>query len=110
MKPTKKPTWFAMAVLVAFGMAVSHTAAADDKAAAAAPAAAPAVAPGTVAGPGGVQYKQKTTYDFDDDTVEGDLVRPDGEFVDSRHNAKHSSLIKIRESFVPEMLKSVEAI
>ena len=69
--------------------------------------AAPA---GAASGPGGVQYKQKTTYDFDDDTVEGDLVRPDGEFVDSRRGAKHSSLIKIRENFIPEMLKSVEGI
>ena len=61
-------------------------------------------------GGNGVTYKQKTVYDFDDDTVEGDLVRPDGEFVDSRKNAKHSSLIKIRENFIPEMLKSVEGI
>ena len=59
---------------------------------------------------GDVTYKQKTVYDFDDDTVEGDLVRPDGEFVDSRKAAKHSSLIKIRENFIPEMLKSAEDI
>jgi hypothetical protein len=59
---------------------------------------------------GDVTYKQKTVYDFDDDTVEGDLVRPDGEFVDSRKGAKHSSLIKIRENFIPEMLKSAEDI
>lgn len=77
--------------------------------AAAPAAAAPAGAPGA-AGGNGVQYKQKTVYDFDDDTVEGDLVRPDGEFVDSRKNVKHSSLIKIRENFIPEMLKSVESI
>ena len=57
-----------------------------------------------------VQYKSKTVYDFDDDTVEGDLVRPDGEFVDTRKGAKHSSLIKIRENFIPEMLKSAEDI
>ena len=57
-----------------------------------------------------VTYKQKTVYDFDDDVVEGDLVRPDGEFVDSRRAAKHSSLIKIRENFIPEMLKSAEDI
>jgi hypothetical protein len=49
-------------------------------------------------------------YDFDDDVVEGDLVRPDGEFVDSRKAAKHSSLIKIRADFIPEMLKSAEDI
>jgi len=57
-----------------------------------------------------VTYKQKTVYDFDDDVVEGDLVRPDGEFVDSRRSAKHSSLIKIRENFIPEMVKSAEDI
>jgi hypothetical protein len=57
-----------------------------------------------------VQYKQKTVYDFDDDIVEGDLVRPDGEFVDSRKNAKHSSLIKIRGDFIPELVKSAEDI
>jgi hypothetical protein len=57
-----------------------------------------------------VQYKSKTTYDFDDDVVEGDLVRPDGEFVDTRRGAKHSSLIKIRQDFIPEMIKSAEDI
>lgn len=57
-----------------------------------------------------VQYKSKTVYDFDDDVVEGDLVRPDGEFVDTRKGAKHSSLIKIRENFIPEMIKSAEDI
>ncbi|MGZ6142652.1 MAG: adventurous gliding motility protein CglF [Myxococcales bacterium] len=67
-------------------------------------------APPAPAAGGDVTYKQKTVYDFDDDTVEGDLVRPDGEFVDSRKAAKHSSLIKIRENFIPEMLKSAEDI
>jgi hypothetical protein len=67
------------------------------------PAAAPAAG-------GDVQYKSKTVYDFDDDVVEGDLVRPDGEFVDTRKGAKHSSLIKIRENFIPEMIKSAEDI
>jgi hypothetical protein len=59
---------------------------------------------------GDTQYKSKTVYDFDDDTVEGDLVKPDGEFVDTRKGAKHSSLIKIRENFIPEMIKSAEDI
>ena len=60
------------------------------------------------AGSGNVVYKQRTVYDFEDDVVEGDLVRPDGEFVDTRRAAKHSSLIKIRENFIPEMLKWAE--
>ena len=56
------------------------------------------------------QYKKETRYDFDDDLVEGELMRPDGVLVDSIRKAKHSSLIKIRENFVPEMLKSAEDI
>jgi hypothetical protein len=72
--------------------------------------AAPAAFAQDTGGGGGVQYKQKTVYDFDDDVVEGDLVRPDGEFAEVRSKAKHSSLIKIRENFIPEMLKSAEDI
>lgn len=57
-----------------------------------------------------VTYKKETKYDFDDDMVEGDLVKPDGEMVGSTGKAKHSSLIKIRQNFIPEMLKSAEDI
>lgn len=49
-----------------------------------------------------------TTYDFEDDLVTGDLVRPDGEMLNVRRRGSRSSLIRIREHFVPEMLKSVE--
>ena len=58
----------------------------------------------------GVVYKKKTEYDFEDDVVEGAFVRPEGEYLDARRRARHSSLIKIRENFVPEMLKSAEDI
>ena len=57
-----------------------------------------------------VTYKKKTVYDFDDDLVEGELQRPDGEFIDTQRRAKHSSLITIRADFIPEMLKSAEDI
>ena len=50
----------------------------------------------------------ETTYDFEDDLVTGDLVRPDGEMLNVRRRGRRSSLIRIREHFVPEMLKSVE--
>jgi hypothetical protein len=91
--------------LVLAGMILAPSLALAQAKGKAAPAAAPAAAGGD-----NVTYKAKTTYDFDDDIVEGDLVRPDGEFVDSRKMAKHSSLIKIRENFIPEMLKSAEDI
>jgi hypothetical protein len=56
------------------------------------------------------QYKAKTVYDFEDDMVEGDLQRPDGELIDSVRKVKHSSLIEIRKDFIPEMLKSLEDV
>ena len=56
------------------------------------------------------QYKAKTVYDFEDDMVEGDLQRPDGELVNSLGKTQHSSLIEIRRDFIPEMLKSLEDV
>ena len=50
----------------------------------------------------------ETTYDFEDDLVTGDLVRPDGELLNVRRRGQRNSLIRIREHFIPEMLKSVE--
>jgi hypothetical protein len=49
-----------------------------------------------------------TSYDFEDDLVTGDLVRPDGELLSVRRRGNRASLIQIREHFIPEMLKSVE--
>lgn len=49
-----------------------------------------------------------TAYDFEDDLVTGDLVRPDGELLSVRRRGNRASLIQIREHFIPEMLKSVE--
>src|SRR5262245_59120969 len=55
-------------------------------------------------------YKARTVYDFEDDMVEGDLQRPDGELVNSLKKTEHSSLIEIRRDFIPEMLKSLEDV
>jgi hypothetical protein len=49
-----------------------------------------------------------TSYDFEDDLVTGDLVRPDGENLMVRRKGARESLIKVREHFIPELLKSVE--
>jgi len=73
----------------------------------AAAAAAPAGGGGDDAN---TTYKAKTVYDFEDDTVEGDLQRPDGELVSAQKKADHSSLIEIRKDFIPEMLKTLEDI
>ena len=47
-------------------------------------------------------------YDFSGDTIEGDLIRPEGTTVDARDFAKHSSLIRIRTNFITEIIKSAE--
>jgi hypothetical protein len=58
-------------------------------------------------GDGGGGGKVKV-YDFSGDTIEGDLVKPEGSTVDARDFAKHSSLIRIRTHFIPEIIKSAE--
>ena len=47
-------------------------------------------------------------YDFSGDTIEGDLIRPEGSTIDAREFAKQSSLIRIRKDFIPEIIKSAE--
>jgi hypothetical protein len=96
-----------VAVMLSGGLAFAQDKAADKPAP---KAAAPAKAAPAGGGDDNVQYKAKTVYDFEDDTVEGDLQRPDGELVDSMRKVKHSSLIEIRPDFIPEMLKSLEDI
>lgn len=48
------------------------------------------------------------SYDFSGDTIDGDLVKPDGEFIDARKFAQHATLIKLRRDFIREILKSAE--
>lgn len=54
------------------------------------------------------QDVEPTSYDFEDDLVQGDLLRPDGELLNVRRRGRRASLIRVREHFIPEMLKSVE--
>lgn len=88
----------AMIFAVCVGLAAAF--AAPAQVSAQAKAGEPADASGGAAGP--------TSYDFEDDLVQGDLVRPDGELLSVRRRGNRASLIQIREHFIPEMLKSVE--
>lgn len=49
-----------------------------------------------------------TRYEFGDQLVPGDLLRPDGILLQTRGPGQRSSLVEVRESFVPELLKAVE--
>lgn len=58
-------------------------------------------------GDDGARYSKTTTINFEDDTIEGDLSRPDGEYVEARRKVKHSNLIRIREEFKDKVMQSV---
>ena len=64
-------------------------------------------AAGNAAAEDKVKYEKKTVINFEDDTIPGDLTRPDGEYVDARKRVNHSNLIRIRGEFRDEVLESV---
>lgn len=49
-------------------------------------------------------------FSFEDDFITGDLMRPDGETIDSMRSLRSSSLIRIRTDFIPELVQSVEEL
>jgi hypothetical protein len=53
-----------------------------------------------------VEYEKKTVINFEDDTIEGDLKRPDGEYVEARQKVDHSNLIRIREDWKDKVMQS----
>ena len=67
-----------------------------------------AFAPVAMAQPKGKQEQGKKdsktvkNYDFSGDEIDGELVKPDGDFLDTRKFASHTSLIRIRKDFIKE--------
>jgi len=51
-----------------------------------------------------------TRYAFDDDKVLGDSISPGGEVMTIRKRGQRASLVRARDSFVVELLHSVEAL
>jgi len=56
------------------------------------------------------QINDVTEYIFNDVTVSGTIIGPDGVRIDVRKQGKTKSLIKVRSNFVRSMLQSVEDI
>ena len=52
-----------------------------------------------------IVYKKNTIINFDERTVDGELIKPKGSYIQSRARAKFNSLIKYRKDFVDNMLK-----
>ncbi len=61
--------------------------------------------PAAVVPPGGDKQ-----YDFDTDTVEVDVLKPDMTMVEVLKNRARQSLIRIRTDFVKEIVRSAEDI
>jgi hypothetical protein len=51
-----------------------------------------------------------TRFEFDNDMVEGELLRPSEEMIRARNVAKHRSLIKVRTDFIPELIQSADRL
>ena len=56
----------------------------------------------------GEEPKKVKNYDFTGDEIDGELVKPDGDFLDTRKFASHTSLIRLRKDFIKEIVKSAE--
>lgn len=62
------------------------------------------------AGGGSAASGEETVYDFEGEDLTGGLMRPDGERLTGDQRGRTSSLINIRQDFIPEMIKSVESL
>lgn len=52
--------------------------------------------------------KKVKSYDFSGDEIEGELIKPEGVDVTTRRFAEHTSLIRVRQDFIKEIVKSAE--
>jgi hypothetical protein len=53
-----------------------------------------------------VVYEKRTEINFEDDTISGDLKRPDGEYVEARRKVSHSNLIRVREDWREKVMQA----
>lgn len=56
---------------------------------------------------GGRYYRKKTVISFGNDTISGDLNRPDGEYFEARKRLKHSKLISLRQNWKKKIRQAV---
>ncbi len=57
-----------------------------------------------------VKYKKRTVIDFSEALIEGELTKPEGSYIVNRKVSRFSSLIKLRENFVPELLSTPDQL
>ena len=57
-----------------------------------------------------VVYEENTVLTFGDDTIDGSLSRPDGQYLESRKRLRHERLIRVRRSFRSQLLHSIHGL
>jgi len=55
-----------------------------------------------------VMYKKTTIIDFSDVTITGELTKPEGSYLMNKKKANFDLLIRVRDNFLPEMIKTVD--
>lgn len=53
-------------------------------------------------------YQKSKKYSFEDEDVNGQLLKPEGDVLAGRTDLKHASLIRVRTNFIKEIVKSAE--
>lgn len=53
-------------------------------------------------------YKKTTIIDFSDVTITGELTKPEGSYLMNKKKARFDLLIRVRDNFLPEMIKTVD--
>jgi len=54
--------------------------------------------------------RKETRVDFADQTVEGNIVRPEGNYILDRNRNRFESLVRLRSSFEPELRASTDGL
>jgi len=55
-----------------------------------------------------VAYKKTTIIDFYDVTITGELAKPEGSYLMNKKKTSFNLLIRVRDNFLPEMIKTVD--
>jgi hypothetical protein len=54
--------------------------------------------------------RKETRVDFADQTVEGNIVRPEGNYILERNRSRFESLVRLRSSFERELRASTDGL
>jgi hypothetical protein len=57
-----------------------------------------------------VVYRKKTVIDLSGAVIEGELTKPEGSYIVNRKVSRFSTLITLRENYVPELLISPDQL